>query len=98
MTYHNPGQFVSRDDDPRCHAFDSAVEAIDCDPDKLHQCAYRVIRSGMFDDLLMDQIKPSAMAEQAREFVVAVRREVEERASANIHEAREFNREALEDR
>lgn len=25
MTYHNPGMFVSRDDDPQCRAFDNLI-------------------------------------------------------------------------
>lgn len=81
-------------DDP----MQDAIDAIDGDPTKLHDCACRVIRSGAFDDLLFDQIREVSLGKVARTFVDAVRTEVAERASENIYAAREFNREALEDR
>lgn len=76
----------------------AAIDAIDGDPTKLHDCACRVIRSGAFDDLLFDQVRETALGKVARTLVDAVRAEVTERASENIYAAREFNREALEDR
>lgn len=81
-------------DDP----MQDAMDAIDSNPDALHRCANRVINSGAFDDLLFDDIKESALADECRRFINAVRTEVAERASENIYGAREFNREALEDR
>lgn len=71
-------------DDPRAYAFEKAVEAIDSDPKALHNCACTVIRTGAFDDLLMGQIRPDAMAGESVRFVLAVRAEVERRATQAI--------------
>lgn len=75
-----------------------AMDAIDCDPAQLRECACRVIHSGAFDDLLFDEIKESALGRVCRDFVDAVRAEVAERANENIQCARESRRDSMEDR
>lgn len=43
IPYRNPGQFESRDDDPVCHAFDAACEAITGDERECAEFANKLI-------------------------------------------------------